>query len=86
MKVVLIALVCLSACKTYQFADTDFPEPIKDTTTKDTLEIRFGNDLNSGFNITLSDSLMMQIFDSLSDKIKQQYLIQDSIKHSKKVI
>ncbi len=61
----------------------DFPEQIKDTTIKDTLEVRYGD---RGFIMALPDSSMMKAFDSLTDKIKQQYLIQDSIKHPKKII
>jgi len=89
MRVALIGfIIFLAACKpteTQQTAYPDFPKHIRHGyyAPLDTLEVRFGNDLNSGFNITLPDSLMMQIFDSLSDKIKEQFIISDSIKHSK---
>ncbi len=83
MKVVLVGLIILlAACKPTQPQYPDFPPNLNDTFTNDTLEVRFGD---NGFRIALPDSSMMKAFDSLLDKIKEQYRIQDSVKRSKKV-
>ncbi len=92
MKALLvISLVIFAACKTYNYAGDsrlmayppDFPEPIKDTTIKDTLEIRFGSGLDSGFTLEFQDTTITQ---ALLDSLMNEHHKQDSVKHSYKII
>ncbi len=78
MKIVLITLVCLSACKTYQFADTDFPEPKADRIYLDTLHMMYYDKWNRPM-----DSLTFEFEDTTITKAFLDSLVNQ---HRKKVI